>query len=77
MSTSVSVHAYDDTNAWPLQVVYCGPGVVEVQDIADAKLEHPLTRKKIEHGVILRVVATNICGSDQHMGKCGAVYDYC
>ena len=23
--------------------------------------------KKVEHGVILKVVATNICGSDQHM----------
>lgn len=48
-------------------VVYVKPGIVDVRDIEDAKLEHPLTKKKIEHGVILRVIATNICGSDQHM----------
>jgi glutathione-independent formaldehyde dehydrogenase len=43
-----------------------GPGKVEVQPIAFPKLEDPSGRK-IEHGVILRVVSTNICGSDQHM----------
>src|SRR5450432_3413240 len=47
-------------------VVYTKPGEVQVQDIADPKLEDPRGRK-IEHGVILRVVSTNICGSDQHM----------
>ncbi|MDK8874641.1 formaldehyde dehydrogenase, glutathione-independent [Paracoccus sp. SSJ] len=47
-------------------VVYIGPGKVEVQDIADPKLEAP-DRRKIAHGVILKVVSTNICGSDQHM----------
>ncbi|WP_062561142.1 formaldehyde dehydrogenase, glutathione-independent [Paracoccus aminovorans] len=47
-------------------VVYIGPGKVEVQDIADPKLQSPDGRK-IEHGVILKVVSTNICGSDQHM----------
>src|SRR6195256_5667115 len=47
-------------------VVYIKPGVVEVQDIADPKFEDPHGRK-IEHGVILKVVSTNICGSDQHM----------
>jgi len=47
-------------------VVYMGPGKVEVQNIAFPKLEDPSGRK-IEHGVILRVVSTNICGSDQHM----------
>lgn len=26
-----------------------------------------LTKRKMEHAVILKVVATNICGSDQHM----------
>ncbi|WP_206245315.1 formaldehyde dehydrogenase, glutathione-independent [Novosphingobium terrae] len=47
-------------------VVYLGPGKVEVQSIADPKLHAPDGRK-IEHGVILKVITTNICGSDQHM----------
>jgi glutathione-independent formaldehyde dehydrogenase len=47
-------------------VVYIGPGKVEVQEIADPKLENP-DGKRIEHAVILKVVSTNICGSDQHM----------
>src|SRR6201988_4836601 len=47
-------------------VVYTKPGEVQVQDIADPKFESPRGRK-IEHGVILKVVSTNICGSDQHM----------
>ena len=47
-------------------VVYLGPNKVEVQDIADPKFEDPHGRK-IEHAVILKVVSTNICGSDQHM----------
>jgi glutathione-independent formaldehyde dehydrogenase len=47
-------------------VVYIKPGVVEVQDIADPKFEDPHGRK-INHAVILKIVSTNICGSDQHM----------
>ncbi|WP_138464381.1 formaldehyde dehydrogenase, glutathione-independent [Poseidonocella sp. HB161398] len=47
-------------------VVYTGPGTVEVQKIPDPKLEAPDGRR-IEHGVILKVISTNICGSDQHM----------
>jgi len=47
-------------------VVYVGQGKVEVHAIPFPKLEDPKGRK-IEHGVILRVVSTNICGSDQHM----------
>lgn len=47
-------------------VVYVGAGKVEVQSIAYPKLSTP-QGKKIEHGVILKVVSTNICGSDQHM----------
>ena len=47
-------------------VVYEGPGKVEVESIPFPKFEDPHGRK-IEHGVILRVVTTNICGSDQHM----------
>lgn len=47
-------------------VVYMGPGKVEVQDIADPHFAAPDGRR-IEHGVILKVLSTNICGSDQHM----------
>ncbi|PBN41789.1 formaldehyde dehydrogenase, glutathione-independent [Sphingobium sp. D43FB] len=47
-------------------VVYLGAGKVEVQSIGDPKLEAPDGRR-IEHAVILKVVTTNICGSDQHM----------
>lgn len=47
-------------------VVFMGPGKVEVQNIDYPKFEDP-QGKKIEHGVIVRTVATNICGSDQHM----------
>lgn len=47
-------------------VVYLGPDHVEVQSIADPKLEAPDGRR-IGHGVILKVLTTNICGSDQHM----------
>ena len=47
-------------------VVYVGDGRVEVQSISFPKLVDPRGRN-IEHGVILKVVSTNICGSDQHM----------
>lgn len=47
-------------------VAYVKPGVVEVRSIPFPKLEDP-RGKRIDHGVILRVVSTNICGSDQHM----------
>src|SRR5579871_6660938 len=46
-------------------LVYMGPGKVEVQSIDFPKLA--LGNRKCEHGVILKVVSTNICGSDQHM----------
>ena len=46
-------------------VAYLGPGKVEVQSIDFPKLEH--NGKKLPHAVILKLVATNICGSDQHM----------
>jgi glutathione-independent formaldehyde dehydrogenase len=42
-----------------------GPGKVEVQSIDFPKLA--LGSRKCEHGVILKIIATNICGSDQHM----------
>jgi len=47
-------------------VVYIGQGKVEVKGIPFPRMEDPNGRK-IEHGVILRVISTNICGSDQHM----------
>ncbi|RST45391.1 formaldehyde dehydrogenase, glutathione-independent [Variovorax sp. DXTD-1] len=47
-------------------VVYLGQGQVEVQSIPFPKLLDPLG-KSAEHGVILKVLSTNICGSDQHM----------
>jgi glutathione-independent formaldehyde dehydrogenase len=46
-------------------VAYIKPGVVELQAIEYPKLA--LGNRKCEHGVILKTVATNICGSDQHM----------
>jgi glutathione-independent formaldehyde dehydrogenase len=46
-------------------VAYMGPGKVEVQTIDFPKLA--LGDRKCEHGVILKIVSTNICGSDQHM----------
>ena len=55
-------------------VVYKGPGEVAVEDIEYPKLEVPgevadAMGMTVEapHAVILRIVATNICGSDQHM----------
>src|SRR6266852_4431698 len=56
-------------------VSFVGPGKVEVTAIDFPKLElrdgpgvHPKNvGRKCEHGVILRCVSTNICGSDQHM----------
>jgi glutathione-independent formaldehyde dehydrogenase len=46
-------------------VAYIKPGVVEVQNIDYPKLA--LGTRKCEHGVILKIISTNICGSDQHM----------
>jgi glutathione-independent formaldehyde dehydrogenase len=47
-------------------VVYLGLHKVEVQSIDYPKFQTP-QGKPIEHGVILKIVSTNICGSDQHM----------
>src|SRR6202048_1683660 len=47
-------------------IVYIGPGKVEVQGIDYPKFVSP-NGKEIDHGVIVRIVSTNICGSDQHM----------
>jgi glutathione-independent formaldehyde dehydrogenase len=48
-------------------VVYKGPGKVAIETIDFPKLELAEQKRKCEHGVILKVVCTNICGSDQHM----------
>src|SRR2546428_13507021 len=54
-------------------VAYVGPGKVEVKAIEFPKLKMPASEtdpfggKDAPHGVILRIVSTNICGSDQHM----------
>src|SRR5213076_1597503 len=48
-------------------VAYIKPGVVEVQSIDFPKLVNPTNNKKAEHVVILKIVSTNICCSDQHM----------
>lgn len=47
-------------------VVYQGAGKVQVQSIDYPKMVDPSGRS-IQHGAILKVVSTNICGSDQHM----------
>ncbi|MCO7231115.1 MULTISPECIES: formaldehyde dehydrogenase, glutathione-independent [unclassified Cobetia] len=46
-------------------VVYQGAGKVSVESLDYPTLA--LGNRKCEHGVILKVVSTNICGSDQHM----------
>ncbi len=46
-------------------IAYISPGVVEVQNIDYPKLA--LGDRKCDHGVILKILTTNICGSDQHM----------
>ncbi len=48
-------------------VVYLKPGEVRVESIDFPKLVDAANGRKIEHGVILRIISTNICGSDQHM----------
>jgi glutathione-independent formaldehyde dehydrogenase len=54
-------------------VAYIEPGKVEIQSIPYPKLRMPKSEtdpfggKEAPHGVILKIVTTNICGSDQHM----------
>jgi glutathione-independent formaldehyde dehydrogenase len=55
-------------------VVYKEPGVVAVEDHDVPRLEIPAEvadamrmSRTADHGVVLRNVSTNICGSDQHM----------
>src|SRR6202171_840138 len=47
-------------------VVYLGPGKVEVQSIDSPELKTP-QGKRVDHGVVIKPITTNICGSDQHM----------
>jgi glutathione-independent formaldehyde dehydrogenase len=47
-------------------VIFLGPHKMEVQDKGYPKLQDPKGRK-IEHAVILKVITTNICGSDLHI----------
>ena len=46
-------------------VAYIGTGKVEVQSIDFPELA--MGDRPCQHGVILKIIATNICGSDQHM----------
>ena len=56
-------------------VAYEGPGKVDVIDIDYPTFElkdgpgvNPANiGRQVQHGVILRTITTNICGSDQHM----------
>lgn len=55
-------------------VVYAGPGQVAIENTEFPKLEIPLEvaqglgiKQAAPHAVILKLVTTNICGSDQHM----------
>ena len=56
-------------------VAYIEPMKVEIQDIEYPGLElkdgpgvNPANvGRQVPHGVILKLIATNICGSDQHM----------
>ena len=51
-----------------------GPNKVGLKDLGYPKMQRP-SGELVEHGVILKVVATNICGSDLHMyrGTIGGV----
>lgn len=56
-------------------VVYQGNGKVEVKDIDYPELvlrpgpgvPKENENRRVDHGVVLKVITTNICGSDQHM----------
>lgn len=47
-------------------VAYMGPKKLEIQNLDFPKLIDP-RGKDCHHGVILKIVTTNICGSDQHI----------
>ena len=47
-------------------VAYVGPKKLEIRNLDYPKLVDP-RGKPCHHGVILKLVTTNICGSDQHI----------
>jgi glutathione-independent formaldehyde dehydrogenase len=47
-------------------ITFSGPHKMELQDKGYPKLQDPKGRK-IEHAVILKIITTNICGSDLHI----------
>src|SRR6185503_7348312 len=73
LSASIGIKKGDIFMSSNRGVVYVEPGKVEVKSIAYPKLKMPASEtnpfggKDAPHGVILKVVTTNICGSDQHM----------
>lgn len=48
-------------------VVYHQPNVVSVEAISYPTFYLKEQNRDLHHGVILKVLLTNICGSDQHM----------
>jgi glutathione-independent formaldehyde dehydrogenase len=68
-------------------VAYKEPGVVEIInthyptfELRDGPGVNPANvGRKVPHGVVLRTVTTNICGSDQHMvrGRTTAPRTWC
>jgi glutathione-independent formaldehyde dehydrogenase len=50
-------------------VVYQGPGNVKIQNLPfpTFTLDSSVQKRKCDHGVIIKNIATNICGSDEHM----------
>lgn len=48
-------------------VCWMGPNKVGLKDVGYPKMQIPSSGKPVEHGVILKVVASGICGSDLHM----------
>src|SRR6201996_9260705 len=47
-------------------ITFMGPNKMELQDKRYPELQDPKGRK-IEHAVILKIITTNICGSDLHI----------
>ena len=48
-------------------VVYVAPGKVEVQGWDYPRLETPIGGRRLEHGAILKVLASGICGGDLNL----------
>ena len=54
-------------------VAYIKRDEVQIESIDFPKSVDPTTGRTIEHAVILKVISTNICGSDQHMVRGSAL----